>query len=70
MAGQVPAISLGAQCHPKRCHRDKPGYDKSMRTRAGNSKVSRLMEFLTALGQDVRIALRPTRKAVGEMVVG
>ena len=46
MAGQVPAISLGAQCHPKRCHRDKPGYDKSMRTRAGNSKVSRLMEFL------------------------
>ena len=25
------------------------------------------MEFLTALGQDVRITVKPTRKAVGEM---
>jgi predicted XRE-type DNA-binding protein len=29
-----------------------------MRNRAGNSEVGRLMEFLTALGQDVRIAGR------------
>jgi hypothetical protein len=30
------------------------------------------MEFLTALGQDVRITVRPTRKGQGEMeaVVG
>lgn len=27
------------------------------------------MEFLTALGQDVRITVEPTRKAVGEMEV-
>ena len=27
------------------------------------------MEFLTALGQDVRITVKPTRKAVGEMEV-
>ena len=38
-----------------------------MRTLAGNVEVGRLMEFLTALGQDVRIMVRPTRKRVGEM---
>jgi hypothetical protein len=27
------------------------------------------MEFLTALGQDVRITVKPTRKARGEMAV-
>jgi hypothetical protein len=27
------------------------------------------MEFLTALGQDVKITVKPTRKAVGEMEV-
>ena len=36
-----------------------------MRNRAGNFSVGRLMEFLTALGQDVRITVKPTRKAVG-----
>ncbi len=40
-----------------------------MRTLAGNFSVGRLMEFLTALGQDVKITVKPTRKAVGEMVV-
>jgi len=40
-----------------------------MRNRAGNFSVGRLMEFLTALGQDVRITVKPTRKAVGEMEV-
>jgi len=38
-------------------------------TLAGNFSVGRLMEFLTVLGQDVRITVRPTRKAVGEMEV-
>ncbi len=31
--------------------------------------VGRLMEFLNRLGQDVRITVRPTRKAQGEMEV-
>jgi hypothetical protein len=35
--------------------------------RAGNLQVERLMEFLTALGREVRIAVQPTRKRVGEM---
>jgi hypothetical protein len=43
-----------------------------MRNRAGNFSVGRLMEFLTALGQDATITVKPTRKAVGgmEVVVG
>ena len=40
-----------------------------LRNRAGNLSVGRLMEFLTALGQDVWITVKPTRKAVGEMEV-
>ena len=40
-----------------------------MRTLAGNSEVGRLMEFLIALRQDVRITVKPTRKAQGEMEV-
>jgi len=39
-----------------------------MRDRAGNFSVGRLMEFLTALGQDVRITVKPARKAQGEVV--
>ena len=40
-----------------------------MRNRAGNLSVGRVMEFLTALGQDVRITVKRTRKARGEMAV-
>jgi predicted XRE-type DNA-binding protein len=40
-----------------------------MRNRAGSFSVGRLMEFLTALGQDVEIAVRPSRKEHGEMSV-
>ena len=40
-----------------------------MRNRGGPFSVGRLMEFLTALGQDVKITVKPTRKAVGEMEV-
>jgi len=39
------------------------------RNRAGNVEVGRLMEFLTALGQDVKITVKPTRKEQGEMEV-
>jgi predicted XRE-type DNA-binding protein len=38
-----------------------------MRNRAGNFSVGRLIEFLTALGQDVQITVKPARKARGEM---
>ena len=47
----------------------QPHVSTLMRNRAGNFSVGRLMEFLTALGQDVEITVRPTRKAHGEMSV-
>jgi hypothetical protein len=40
-----------------------------MRNRSGTFSVERLMEFLTALGQDVEIVVRPTHKQHGEMSV-
>jgi predicted XRE-type DNA-binding protein len=45
----------------------QPHVSALMRNRAGNFSIGRLMEFLTALGQDVRITVKPTRKAQGEM---
>lgn len=47
----------------------QPHVSGLMRGRSGNFSVGRLMEFLTALGQDVAIAVRPSRKAHGEMSV-
>jgi predicted XRE-type DNA-binding protein len=47
----------------------QPHVSALMRNRAGNVEVGRLMEFLTVLGQDVRITVKPTRKAQGEMEV-
>jgi predicted XRE-type DNA-binding protein len=47
----------------------QPHVSLLMRNRAGNFSVGRLMEFLTALGQDVEITVKPTRKARGEMEV-
>jgi len=46
----------------------QPHVSALMRNRAGNFSVGRLMEFLTALGQDVRITVKPTRKAQGDAV--
>ncbi|CBE68567.1 MAG: hypothetical protein F9K13_03445 [Candidatus Methylomirabilis oxygeniifera] len=40
-----------------------------MRNRSGNFSVERLTEFLTALGQDVKITVRPARKDRGEVSV-
>jgi hypothetical protein len=37
--------------------------------RSGTFSVERLMDFLTALGQDVEITVRPTRKPHGEVSV-
>lgn len=40
-----------------------------MRNRAGSFSVERLMGFLTALGQDVEIVVRPAGKRQGEISV-
>jgi predicted XRE-type DNA-binding protein len=47
----------------------QPHVSMLMRNRSGGFSVERLMEFLTALGQDVEITVRPTRKQHGEMSV-
>jgi len=47
----------------------QPHVSALLRNRAGNFSVGRLIEFLTALGQDVQITVKPTRKARGEMAV-
>jgi len=47
----------------------QPNVSSLMRNRAGGFSVGRLMEFLTALGQDVEISVRPTRKAHGLLSV-
>ena len=47
----------------------QPNVSALMRNRAGTFSVERLMDFLTALGQDVEITVRPTRKERGEVLV-
>jgi len=47
----------------------QPHVSALLRNRGGMFSVGRLMEVLTALGQDVKITVKPTRKAVGEMEV-
>src|SRR3984885_5401887 len=47
----------------------QPHVSALMRNRAGNFSVDRLMKLLTALGQDIEITVKPTRKAQGEMSV-
>jgi predicted XRE-type DNA-binding protein len=47
----------------------QPHVSLLMRNRAGSFSVGRLMEFLTILGQDVEITVRPARKEHGEMSV-
>jgi predicted XRE-type DNA-binding protein len=47
----------------------QPHVSALMRNRAGALSVERLMDFLTALGQDVEITVRPTRKQHGEVSV-
>jgi len=47
----------------------QPQVSALMRNRAGTFSVGRMIELLTALGQDVEITVKPTRKAQGEMSV-
>jgi predicted XRE-type DNA-binding protein len=47
----------------------QPHVSSLMRGQSGNFSVERLMDFLTALGQDVEITVRPTRRAHGNLSV-
>jgi predicted XRE-type DNA-binding protein len=48
----------------------QPRVSELMRGRSGAFSASRLMEFLTALGQDVEITVRPKRQREGKISVG
>lgn len=45
----------------------QPHVSALMRNRAGSFSVERLMEFLAALGQEVRISVRPARNGKGKV---
>ena len=47
----------------------QPHVSLLMRNRAGSFSVGKLMEFLTILGQDVEVTVRPSRKEQGRMSV-
>jgi predicted XRE-type DNA-binding protein len=47
----------------------QPHVSALMRNRAGSFSVERLMDFLTALGRDVEISVRPARGRHGEVSV-
>jgi predicted XRE-type DNA-binding protein len=54
------AVALGVK---------QPHVSWLMNNRAGSFSVGRLLEFLTRLGQDVEVTVRPTRGEHGEMSV-
>ena len=43
----------------------QPHVSSLMRGQSGNFSVERLMDFLTSLGQDVEITIKPTRREQG-----
>jgi predicted XRE-type DNA-binding protein len=47
----------------------QPHVSKLMRGQSGVFSVERLMDFLTALGHDIRIAVTPSRKEHGKLMV-
>lgn len=47
----------------------QPHVSALMRNRAGTFSVERLMDFLAALGQDVKISVKPARGERGEVSV-
>ena len=47
----------------------QPHVSLLVRNRSGNFSVERLMDFLTALGHDVEIRVKRTRKVHGQMSV-
>lgn len=47
----------------------QPQVSALARNRAGNFSVGRLLDFLTALGQDVKITVTPARRQHGQLSV-
>ena len=47
----------------------QPNVPRLMHGSSGSYSVDRLIEFLTALGQDVEVLIKPTRKRQGRMSV-
>jgi len=47
----------------------QPQVSLLIRNRYGNFSITRLIGFLTALGQDVQITVKPTRKDLGALSV-
>ena len=47
----------------------QPHVSSLMRGQSGTFSVERLMDFLTALGHDIQIAVTPSRKEHGKMFV-
>src|ERR1700726_4546050 len=47
----------------------QPHVSALARNRSGNFSVGRLLDFLTALGQDVEIKVKPAHKEQGELSV-
>ena len=47
----------------------QPHVSALMRNRSGDFSVERLMDFLIALGQDVEITVRPTRRDHGQVSI-
>ena len=47
----------------------QPHVSLLMRNRSGSFSVERLMEFLTDLGRDIEIRVKPTRKSQGQLSV-
>jgi predicted XRE-type DNA-binding protein len=45
----------------------QPHVSALMRNRAGSFSVERLLDFLTALGQNIHITVKPARKKQGEI---
>ena len=47
----------------------QPHVSALMRNRSGNFSVERPIDFLVALGQDIEITVRPTRKQHGQVSI-
>lgn len=47
----------------------QPHVSALMRNRSGTFSVERLMDFLTALGQDVQISVKPARGRLGRVSI-
>jgi predicted XRE-type DNA-binding protein len=47
----------------------QPHVSALMRNRSGSFSVERLMDFLTSLGQDIEISVKPARRQPGQVSV-